>query len=123
MTRSRKELKRAYQERPKVAGIFQVKNTANSKVLLGSSLNLDGPLNAHRYMLTIGSHRNAALQADWNQYGANAFVFEILEQITPSDDPQFNLSDELSLLEQIWVEQIQPFGERGYNTDARIRQA
>jgi len=26
------------------------------------------------------------------------------------------LKDELTLLEQIWIEELQPFGERGYNT-------
>jgi hypothetical protein len=120
---SRQELKRAYQERPKPAGVFQIVNTVTGKLLLGSSLNLEGPLNAHRFTLTIGSHRNRALQADWNTYGADAFRFEILEVVKVTDDPHFSLDDELTLLEQIWLEQLQPFGERGYNTDAKIRQA
>lgn len=120
---SRKELKRAYQEQEKPAGVFQIKNTVNGKVLLGSSMNLNGPLNSHRFMLTIGSHRNRVLQQEWNQYGPDAFVFEILEQVKVTDDPHFNLDDELTLLEQIWLEQLQPFGERGYNKDSRIRQA
>lgn len=40
-----------------------------------------------------------------------------------SDVPHFSLEIELTLLEQIWLEQRKPFGERGYNPDARIRQA
>ena len=39
------------------------------------------------------------------------------------DDPDFNLVDELTLIEQIWLEKLQPFGDRGYNTSAKIRQA
>jgi group I intron endonuclease len=120
---SKQDLKREYRERKKPAGIFQVKNTVNGKVLLGSSLNLEGPLNSHRFMLTIGKHRNAALQKDWNDSGPEAFVFEILEVVKVPVDPDFNLSDELTLLEQIWIEKLQPFGERGYNIDSRIRQA
>jgi len=120
---SRQELKRAYQERPKPAGVFQIVNTVTGKVLLGSSLNLEGPLNAHRFTLTIGSHRNRALQADWNTYGADAFRFAILEVVKVTDGPHFSLDDELTLLEQIWLEQLQPCGERGYNTDTKIRQA
>ena len=120
---SRQELKRAYQERPKPAGVFQVLNTANGKLLLGSSKNLEGPLNAHRVMLTIGTHRNRALQEDWKTYGADAFRFEILEEVKVTDAPHFNLEDELTLLEEIWLEQLQPFGERGYNLDRKIRQA
>ena len=121
--KTRKELNREYQERPKPAGIFQVKNTVNGKVLLGSSLNLDGALNGHQFMLKIGSHRNKELLADWNEYGADKFVFEILEEVRVRDDPNFNLGDELTLLEMIWLEKLQPFGEKGYNANNNIRQA
>jgi len=121
--KSFKDMKREYKERKKPAGVFQVKNTANGKILLGSSLNLEGPLNSHKFMLGMGSHRNEELQKDWNTYGPDHFEFEILEVVKISDDPNFNLEDELTLLEQIWIEKLQPFGERGYNKDARIRQA
>ena len=100
-----------------------MQNTTNGKVLLGSSLNLEGPLNGHKFMLTIGRHRNETLQKEWNEYGTDKFVFEILEVVKPKDDPNFNLSDELTLLEQIWLEKLQPFDEQGYNTDTNIRQA
>ena len=121
--KSRKEFNDEYAKRPKPAGVFQIKNTANGKILLGSSLNLEGPLNSHRFMLKIGSHRNKALQQDWNQYGEQNFVFEILETVTIKDDPNFNLRDELTLLEMLWLEKLQPFGEKGYNLDSKIRQA
>jgi len=121
--KSRKELQKEYLQRPKPAGVFQIRNRTNGKVLLGSSKNLEGPLNGHRFMLRIGSHTNKALQADWNEFGAEAFDFEILETVKVRDDPNFNLDDELTLLEQIWLEKLQPFGERGYNTSNHIRQA
>lgn len=121
--KTRKELNREYQERPKQAGVFQVRNTVNGKVLLGSSLNLHGALNGHRFTLRIGSHRNKLLQEDWNEYGEDKFVFEILEVVQVSDSPNFNLSDELTLLEMIWLEKLQPVGEKGYNLNERIRQA
>jgi hypothetical protein len=123
MTDAKRELKRQYKERVRTAGVFQVKNITTGKVLLGSSLNLEGPLNGHRFMLTIGSHRNEALQKDWNTYGADKFVFEVLEVVTVKDDPHFDIADELTLLEEIWAEKLQPFGERGYNMDRKIRQA
>jgi group I intron endonuclease len=121
--KSRKELNREYLERPKPAGVFQVKNNANGKVLLGSNLNLEGALNGHRFTLKIGSHRNKPLQEDWNTYGEENFLFEILEVVQVKDDPNFNLSDELTLLEMIWLEKLEPVGERGYNLNVRIRQA
>ena len=84
-------------------------------MLLGSSTNLHGPLNKHRFMLSIGRHDNLTLQNDWNHFGRDAFVFEILEVVKPSDSPTFSVEDELTLLEQIWLEKLQPYGDRGYN--------
>ena len=120
--KTRKELNREYVERLKPAGIYQVRNTANGKMLLGSSLNLEGPLNRHRFMLKIGSHTNKALQNDWNELGAEAFTFEILEEVKVKQEPNFNLQDELTLLEMIWLENLQPV-ENGYNLNTRIREA
>ncbi|NJC97299.1 MAG: GIY-YIG nuclease family protein [Anaerolineae bacterium] len=121
--KSRKDIHREYKERTKPAGVFQVKNMVNGRVLLGSSLNLEGPLNRHRFMLKIGSHTNKVLQQDWNEFGPESFIFEILEEVKVQDHPNFNLQDELTLLEQIWLEKLQPFGERGYNLNGRIREA
>lgn len=121
--KTRKEIHREYKERVKPSGVFQVRNMANGKVLLGSSLNLEGPLNKHRFMLKINRHPNKELQKDWNEMGPDQFSFEILETVQISDNPNFNLKDELTLLEEIWLEKIQPFGERGYNSGSKIREA
>jgi hypothetical protein len=121
--KTRKEIHLEYKERVKPSGVFQIKNLANGKVLLGSSLNLEGPLNKHRFLLRIDGHPNKGLQKDWNQLGADQFLFEILEMVQISDHPNFNLKDELTLLEEIWLEKVQPFGACGYNSTAKIREA
>jgi group I intron endonuclease len=120
---TRAEIKREYKETPKQAGIYQIKNLINGKVFLGSSTNLHGPLNRDRFMLTTGVHRNEQLQKDWNKLGPSAFSFDILEVVKQKDDPNFSLEDELTLLEQIWIEKLQPFGECGYNKIQNIREA
>lgn len=121
--KTRKDIHREYKERVKPAGVYQVKNIVNGKVLLGSSLNLEGPLNRHKFMLKIRSHPNKALQKDWDELGPDKFAFEILEEVKTKEDPNFNLKDELTLMEQIWLEELQPFGERGYNINEKIREA
>lgn len=113
--KTRAELKRSYKETPRQSGIFQIKNIKSGKVLLGSSTNLHGPLNKHRFLLVIGKHANLALQDDWNRLGADFFTFDILDLVKLKDDPLFSLEDELTLLEQIWLEKLQPIGEGGYN--------
>ena len=121
--KSRRELNREYVERVKPAGVYQVKNLANGKVLLGSSLNLEGPLNRHKFMLKIGSHTNKILQKDWDEFGPEQFSFDILEEVQRKDNPNFNLKDELTLLEMVWLEKLQPFNERSYNLNEKIREA
>lgn len=120
---SRKELKREYREKPLVPGVFQIKNNVNGKVFLGSSLNIDGPLNAHEFMLYSGSHRNAELQADYKKFGADVFSFDVLGVVKLSDEPGFKLEDELETLEQLWLEELNPVGVGGYNLNHKIRQA
>ena len=39
------------------------------------------------------------------------------------DAAKTSFNDELTLLEEIWLEKLQPFGERGYNSSAKIREA
>ena len=121
--KTRKELQREYKERMKPSGVYQVRNLTNGKVLLGSSLNMEGLLNRHRFTLRYNSHPNKELQKDWNELGPGQFEFEVLEVVQVQEDPNFNLKDELTLLEQIWLEKLQPIGARGYNTSANIREA
>jgi hypothetical protein len=119
---TRDDLKRQYKETPKTAGIFQIINTTNGKILLGSSKNLEGKLNKHRFQLASGRHPNRELQEDWDRMGEDAFRFEIAEVVERKDNPKFNLDDELSLLEEIWIKKTRPCGERGYNKYLKIRE-
>ncbi len=117
-----KTLKRQYKETPREAGIFRITNNANGKIYLGSSLNLHGPLNKHRFVLSIGSHINKELQADWKRFGQDAFVFEIVDIVQRKDSPDFKVEDELEILEEMWIEKEKPFSERGYNNRRSIRE-
>ncbi|MCY1058205.1 GIY-YIG nuclease family protein [Nannocystis sp. SCPEA4] len=122
-TRTRADQKRQYREQPRRAGIYLIRNTVSGKVLLGSTMNLHGPLNRHRFMLGIGGHPNRALQEDWRRLGPDAFEFTIADVVTPQDEEAGPHEDELWLLEQVWIERTSPFGERGYNLHPRIRDA
>jgi DNA-binding HxlR family transcriptional regulator len=112
--KTRAEIKREYKETPKQAGVFKIQNKINGKILLGSSLNLHGPLNRYKFELQTGVHAHEDLQRDWKQYGQENFLFEVVETVKVKDDPNFNIVDELTLLEQIWLEKLQPYGEKGY---------
>ena len=111
----KKALKREYKETARPMGVYQVRNTVNGKVLIGTSVDLPSILNRQRGELRLGGHRNRALQQDWNEHGAEAFEFEVLDTLPPSDRPGFDPSSDLKALEELWLEKLAPFGERGYN--------
>ncbi|AIQ68726.1 GIY-YIG nuclease family protein [Paenibacillus graminis] len=116
----RKELAYNYAHSHRPMGVYRIVNTRNDKAFVGSSLNLDGVWNKHKFMLDIGNHDNKALQADWKEYGEKAFVFEILEQIKPEEDFVAEVSELakyrklLPDMENKWLEQLSPYGDRGY---------
>ncbi len=70
-------------------------------------------------MWLIPDRRIAALQAEWKSFGAEAFTIEILEEVKQTDAPYFNVEDELTLLEDIWLEKLGPYCDRGYNTQGK----
>lgn len=116
---TRAELKRRYREEGRPMGMFAVRNRANGKVLVGAAQNLPGALNSQRFQLRMGGHRNRALQAEWNALGEDAFAFEVLDELerVPGQDA----AAELAVLETMWMERLQPWGERGYHPEPRGR--
>ena len=115
----RKALIREYKETPRPMGVYQVRNTANGKLLVGASVDLPSILNRHRAQLRMGGHPNRALQKDWAEFGPEAFEFEVLDTLTPPERPGYDPSDDLRALEALWLDKLSPFGERGYNTQPK----
>jgi hypothetical protein len=118
---SRAEKIRAYKETPVEAGLYRIACAVNGRVFLGSAKNLRGPLNRHKFLLSIGNHPIRALQEDWARYGADAFSFEVVAKVEPKDEPGFDAEHELERLEREWVAREEPFGPRGYNVDPDLR--
>jgi hypothetical protein len=113
--REKKQLKKNYQQSPRPMGVFLIRNSLCDKVFLDSGLDLHGTINRHKFQLKNGIHPNKSLQADWNQFGSNSFAFEIVDQLTPREGVEFDYRKELSFLEELWLEKLHPFGDRGYN--------
>lgn len=111
----KKALTREYKEAARPMGVYQIRNTVNGKMLIGSSVNLPAILNRHRAELRMGGHRNRELQKDWAEFGAEAFEFEVLDTLAPPDRPDYDPSGDLRALEELWLDKLSPFEERGYN--------
>ncbi len=116
MNDSRKEMTRKYKETRRDMGIYRIRNIANGKCFLGASRNLAARISRHRFELGVGSESIAGLQHDWNEHGAEAFEFAVVDVLEPpKDDPLYDPKGDLLALEAVWLEQEKPFGDRGYN--------
>jgi hypothetical protein len=115
MMKTKKELKDAYKQIQFKIGVFQIRNTVNHKVFIDHSVNLDKIWNRHRLELDFGNHRNVVLQKEWKEFGADKFQFEILGEIEQEDNPNIDYAKEAKKLAQMFIEEVQPFGDKGYN--------
>jgi len=123
MKQNKKQLKQSYQQSPRPMGVFLIRNNLNDKVFLDSGLDLHGTINRHKFQLNNGIHLNKPLQADWTQLGSNAFAFEIVDELAPREGVQFDYRKELNSLEDLWLEKLRPFGDRGYNLPKLTKEA
>jgi hypothetical protein len=81
----KKDLVREYKEQKTTPGIFAVR--CGDSVWVGPSKNLDKHQNSLWFQLRQNGHMNKAMQKLWNEKGADAFTFEVLEEIA-DDNPQ-----------------------------------
>jgi hypothetical protein len=123
MKEANKKLKGEYKLNPRPMGILLIRNNVSDKVFLIASVNLPGAVNRHKFQLEHGGHPNKELQADWNQHGSDAFAFEIVDELTPRADLKLDYRAELTSLEDLWLEKLQPFADRGYNVPKLTREA
>jgi hypothetical protein len=109
------QLRQAYKETRRPMGVYRIRNLENGRSLVGRSVDLPASLNRERAELKFGTHRIAALQRDWNVLGPDAFEFEVLDTLSPPDDrPGYDPTDDLRVLEALWLERLEPYDERGY---------
>jgi hypothetical protein len=115
----KRELQQLAKEIKIDAGVYQIRNTQNGKVFVESTPDLK-TLGGRQFALKLGSHPNKGLQQEWNKFGAASFTFEVLEILKEPETGYFDQKDGLKKLKAKWLEQLQPFEERGYNPISEI---
>ncbi|MDR1645909.1 MAG: GIY-YIG nuclease family protein, partial [Tannerellaceae bacterium] len=75
--------------------------------------------NRSRFQLNCGCHPNTELQKAWKEFGEENFVYEILSEIKQDDTMTIDCRKELKQLEELLIEELQPFEDRGYNRGAQ----
>ena len=70
----------------KTQGIYMILNLVNNKCYVGSSKNIKSRKYQHTKELRDGVHHNSHLQASWNRYGEDKFLFTVLEKVIDKAD-------------------------------------
>lgn len=68
--------------------IYRIRNVVNQKFYVGSTINMKERARTHRNKLRAGKHHTPYLQAAWNKYGEECFVFEVIEEVGSIDELQ-----------------------------------
>jgi hypothetical protein len=106
---NRKEIQANYKSRKVIGGICAMKNTVNGKQLVIFTADLQGRKNRFEFSKKSNTCADLKLKDDFKSFGADTFVFEVLEELKKSDaqsDKEF--SDDLKALYELWLEKIDP---------------
>lgn len=98
---------------PKSPGVYIIINMINGKAYIGQSINMNIRCRGHLNSLRNKVHKNKHLQAAWNKYGEDFFIFDSLE---------FGQISNLDIKENGWLGLLKTWDRyRGYNIERYAR--
>lgn len=109
------ELKKQYKQTLHPMGIYQIKNLVNGKILIGKSKNLTARKNRFEFEMNFGGDPQSDMYSDYKKFGKKNFVFEVLDTLKPVEDPSNKYDEDLEILENLWLDKLQPYNGKGYN--------
>lgn len=118
---NKKEIIRKYKETKQPMGIYRITNLLNGKIFIGSSKCVDTIFNSARFQLKMGSYFIKELQKDFTCHGEACFRFDVVDQLEHNDDQEYDFTDDLRALEEMWLEKLQPYDEKGYNSRKNVK--
>jgi pyruvate/2-oxoglutarate dehydrogenase complex dihydrolipoamide dehydrogenase (E3) component len=108
-SKNRKEMLTAFKEQKEIGGICAIKNTVNGKMLLSAVANLQGYKNRYEFSQQMGGCIDLRLTKDYEKYGKDAFVFEVLEELEKKESQTSEeFGNDIKMLKELWLEKIAP---------------
>lgn len=109
----RKKLIESYKQMDTMMGVYQIKNNVNGKIFISSFANIKNKWLTIKMQLDMGRHPNSELQRDWNELGAEAFTYSVLED--KKHESGMDVKWELHQMEKAWLAKLEPYDNKGYN--------
>ena len=101
----RRELRDTYDQRPRAAGVYALRNSVTGRTFIASSADLTSVRNRFDFAQATNSvgALDTRVAADARTFGVASFEFEILDQLTVEPNVSADqLADDLTELEALW---------------------
>ncbi len=106
-TDNKRELKEQYKNRVQIGGVYRVNCEGSTNTWLRATKNMQGTKNRFEFSVSANFCPEAAMTKDWNQFGASAFTFEVLEELKMGEaQTEKEFADDVNTLLEIWTEKI-----------------
>jgi len=103
----KREIVSEYKQRKTTGGVYKITNTANGRYLLKAEVDLHAFQNRFNFSMRTKSCLHPKMQRDFNEYGAEAFTLEFLEETEKKEDESaMGFRDRLKRLEEAWAEKF-----------------
>ena len=94
------------------SGVYQIANTVNNRIYIGSAINVKKRIYEHFRRLAAGNHENPRLQNAFHKYGRQAFEWNILVMVAEHSA--------LVPTEQIYIDKLKPFYNICHTAGSRL---
>ena len=104
---NKKALIHAYKTKKDIGGICKITNSKNGKILLFAAPDLVGAKNRFEFSCKTQSCFQLELKTDWQEFGPQAFSFEVVEELEKMpDQTNKEFRDDLKELLLMWQENV-----------------
>jgi hypothetical protein len=101
---SKKEIKEQYKNRKLIGGIYSIKCNGNGRIWFKSTNDLEGQINKFNFFVSTNFCPEPTMRVDWNQYGAQAFSFTVIEKLEKSEtQTEKEFTDDIHALHEMWI--------------------
>jgi hypothetical protein len=103
----KREIVSEYKQRKTTGGVCKITNTANGRYMLKAEVDLQSFQNRFNFSMRMNSCLHPKMQRDFNEYGAEAFTLEFLEETEKKEDEStMGFRDRLTRMEKAWAEKF-----------------
>lgn len=104
---NKKEIINEYKNRKQIGGICKITNTTTGKIFVFTVPDLEAGRNRFEFTKRTGSGINLKLKRDWDIYGSDNFIFEVVEKLEKNiDQTAKEFNEDLNELLALYIQKF-----------------